>query len=296
MAVRVDYVARETAANLRRNLLLTTASVMTVAVSLSLVGGALLLRQGVDNATGRWQEGVEFEVFMNADARPDQIDAVARELQQDDDRVERIKYVSQAEQYEEFKLLFNDTPEYLENVGPEVLPSSYRVVPTIKDAEAIQALGRAFETKAGVREVVFAKDTVDTVLRVSNILNWGILIVAAILLFAAALLIFNTIRMAIFARRREIEVMKLVGATNWFIRIPFMIEGLVQGLVGAGSAFAVVYLLRNAAQDAIRSVQIFDGFVVTTSQVASTGSFMIGVGALIGAMGAGVAVTRFLDV
>jgi cell division transport system permease protein len=120
--------------------------------------------------------------------------------------------------------------------------------------------------------------------------------VATILLFAAALLIFNTIRMAIFARRREIEVMKLVGATNWFIRIPFMIEGLVQGLVGAGSAFAVVYLLRNAAQDAIRSVQIFDGFIVTTSQVASTGSFMIGVGALIGALGAGVAVTRFLDV
>jgi len=295
MAVKVDYVARETAANLRRNLLLTTASIMTVAVSLSLVGAALLLRQGVDNATGRWQEGVEFEVFMDADARPDQIDAVARELQQDS-RVERIKYVSQAEQYEEFKILFNDTPEYLENVGPEVLPSSYRVVPSEKDAEAIQELGRAFETKPGVREVVFAKDTVDTVLRVSSVLNWGILIVAAILLFAAALLIFNTIRMAIFARRREIEVMKLVGATNWFIRIPFMIEGLVQGLVGAGSAFAVVYLLRNAAQDAIRSVQIFDGFIVTTSQVASTGSFMIGVGALIGALGAGVAVTRFLDV
>ena len=295
MAIKVDYVTRETVANLRRNLLLTTASILTVGVSLALVGAALLLSRGVDNATGRWQEGVEFEVFMNADATPDQIDAVGRALAENPGVV-RAKYISQQKQYEEFKVLFSDTPEYLENVGPDVLPSSYRVVPRDKDADVIQALGESFDDEAGVREVVFAKDTVDTVLRVSNILNWGILAVAGILLFAAALLIFNTIRMAIFARRREIEVMKLVGATNWFIRVPFMVEGLVQGLVGAGAAFGVVYILRNWAQDAIRSVDIFDGFIVTTSQVASTGSFMVVIGALIGALGAGVAVTRFLDV
>jgi len=295
MAIKLDYVTRETVANLSRNLLLTTASVLTVGVSLALVGAALLLSRGVDNATGRWQEGVEFEVFMNADATGDQIKSVGRALSSHPN-VERAKYVSQTQQYEEFKVLFSDTPEYLENVGAEVLPSSFRVVPKVKDADAIQEVGAQFDDKAGVREVVFAKDTVDTVLRVSSILNWGILAVAGILLFAAALLIFNTIRMAIFARRREIEVMKLVGATNWFIRVPFMVEGLVQGVVGAGAAFGVVYVLRNWAQDAIRSVDIFDGFIVTTSQVASTGSFMLGIGALIGALGAGVAVTRFLDV
>jgi cell division transport system permease protein len=131
---------------------------------------------------------------------------------------------------------------------------------------------------------------------VSSVTQSVIFGVAAVLSLAAALLIFNTIRMAIFARRREIEVMKLVGATNWFIRIPFMLEGLVQGLVGAGVAFGTVYFLRGAAEEGVRQIDLFKGFVVLGSQVATTGVFTVVLGALIGAVGAGVAVTRFLDV
>jgi cell division transport system permease protein len=293
--MKVDYVARETVSNLRRNLLLTTASVLTVAVSLSLVGAALLLRQGVDNATGKWRGGIEFEVFVNADATPEQEELIGTQLQNHPD-VQRVQFVSQEEQYRQFKVLFHDTPEYIENVSAEVLPPSYRVVPRVADVTVIRALGDQFNGQPGVHRVVFADETVETVLRVSGIINIGILIIATVLVFAAALLIFNTIRMAIFARRREIEVMKLVGATNWFIRVPFMIEGLLAGLLGAGLSFAAVYFLRNWAQDAIRNVPLFDSFVVTGSQVASTGGFMVLAGALIGAIGAGVAVTRFLDV
>ena len=94
-------------------------------------------------------------------------------------------------------------------------------------------------------------------------------------MLAAALLIFNTIRMAIFARRREIEVMKLVGATNWFIRIPFMLEGLVQGLLGAGVRLRAVYFLRNGGRGGLRRIDLFQGFVVLGSQVATTGTFTL---------------------
>ena len=295
MGGKLAYALRETVQNLRRNLVLTGASMMTVAVSLSLVGASFLLGYGVDNVTQRWQGGIEFEIFLNEAITPEQRARIQRELDVNPD-VARAEFVSQEQQFELFKVLFADQPEYLETVTAEVLPPSFRVEPSIADADVIKALGDRFEAEPGVKTVVFAEETVRTLLRVSGITQSVIFTVAAVLLFAAALLIFNTIRTAIFARRREIEVMKLVGATNWFIRVPFMLEGLLQGLAGASVAFGIVYLVRNAAQDAIRGVPLFDGFVVVSSQVATTGVLTILLGAGIGAIGAGVAVTKFLDV
>jgi cell division transport system permease protein len=295
MHFRFGYALRETFINLRRNLLLTTASMLTVAVSLSLVGAAFLVRYGVDNATQRWKGGVEFEVFLKTDASPDQAERIERELDNSPD-VATFHFVSQAENFQLFQELFADRPEFLENVTAETLPASYRVVPAIADANVIKALGTRFDQEPGVLEVAFAYDTVDTVLRLSSGLQVGIFVVAAVLLMAAALLIFNTIRTAIFSRRREIEVMKLVGATNSFIRVPFMIEGLIQGLLGALTAYGLVYLLRNVAQDRIRNLELLQGFLVSGGQVTTVGILLVALGAGIGAVGAGVAVTRFLDV
>ena len=297
MALRVNYVFRETGSNLWRNLLLTLASMLTVAVSLSLVGSALLLRQGVDNATIQWKDGIEFSVYMNPEATEDQLASIRRELERSRGvDVERFVFVDQEAAYDEFKTLFGNSPDMVENITPEVLPPSFRVVPTVDDSAAIKAMADRFTGRPGVREVALALDTVDTILRVGRAFQFGILVLAVALLFSAALLIFNTIRMAIYARRREIEVMKLVGATNWFIRVPFMLEGLVQGLVGAGVSFVALWVLQTGAQDAVRQVPLFSDFIVSASQVTSTGVLVLALGALIGAVSAGVAVTRFLDV
>ena len=241
-----------------------------------------------------WHEVTQDQVNRFADATGDQIQSVGRALSSHPN-VQRAKYVSQEQQYEEFKVLFSDTPEYLENVGAEVLPSSFRVVPKVKDADAIQEVGAQFDDKAGVREVVFAKDTVDTVLRVSSILNWGILAVAGILLFAAALLIFNTIRMATFARRREIEVMKLVGATNWFVRGPFMLEGLLTGLVGSLAAVLLLFLAREVAVPLILQNMREDPDVHALA-FTWTAAILVGVGLGIGAIGSGITLRKFLRV
>lgn len=289
------YAVRETLQNLRRNLLLTTASMLTVAVSLSFVGGALLFRSGVDNATKSWEEGVEFEVFMDVDATPDEQARVERELSRDPD-VSRVEFFSKQEQYELFKNLFANRPEYIDNVTADNLPTSYRVEPRVADADLIRAIGDRFEAESGVREVLFAEDSVRNVLNVSRYAQLGLLGLAVFVLFAASLLIFNSIRMAIFSRRREIEVMKLVGATNWFIRVPFMIEGLLQGLLGAGLAFAAVYFGSALFVDWVGRFDLFSAFVLVTAQVLGTGALMLAVGAAVGAASAGVAVTRFLDV
>ena len=295
MAIKLDYATRETVSNLRRNLLLTTASMLTVAVSLSMVGSALLLRYGVDNATQRWKGGIEFELFLNKEVSADQQESLERALLGDPD-VDSIKFVSQSEQYELFKEFYEDQPEVTENVVAEDLPPSYRVKPNTDDGQVIRSMVDRFRNEVGVEEVAFAADEVDRMLKLSSRAQVMIWVTSGVLFFAAALLIFNTIRMAIFARRREIEVMKLVGATNWFIRVPFMLEGLIQGLLGAAIAFVAIYFLSDPGEQWINDVEVFKGFRILAGEVNGTGVILMLAGAALGAVGAGVAVTRFLDV
>jgi cell division transport system permease protein len=298
MALRLDYFAQETVANLRRNFSLTIASLLTVAVSLALVGAALLLRQGVDNATTRWQGGIEFIVFLQPDVSQEQADAVGRELSDNPD-VSDVKFVDKQQAYEEFKLLFRNSPELVDTVTPDILPASWRVVPRNTDPNVIEAIGKQFEKKAGVMSVVFAKDTVESVMKVTRLMQIGILGAAVVLLVAAGLLIVNTIRTAMLSRRREIEVMKLVGASNWFIRVPFMLEGLVQGLLGAAGACVAVIVLNNLVESRVtegQSLAILQNFSVSSSEVTGTLLFLLLVGVLVGTIGSGVAVSSYLDV
>lgn len=293
MALSVDYVVRETASNLRRNLLMTAAAVLTVAVSLSLVGGALLLKQGVAKASLQWRGGVELSVFMLPEATPDQNEAVERELSQMPE-VKKFSFVDQAAAFDEFKQMFANSPDLVQSVEAKDLPPSYRVVP--KRAEFVDVVGGRFEQRPGVKEVVFARDVVDTLLKVTRALQIGIVSVAGVLLLSAVLLILNTIQMAIFARRREVAVMKLVGATNWFIRIPFMLEGMVQGIVGATAAFGVVALVRNLLAGAVGANTLGNQLLPPAGDVIGTGLFVLFAGAAIGAVGSAFAVRRFLDV
>jgi cell division transport system permease protein len=297
LAIKLDYVARETASNLARNITITIASILTVMVSLFLVGFSLMVSQGVRNATERWQEGVEFVVFMNADASQEQIDNVRADLE-GSPQVQNVIFLDKNAAYEEFERLFSDSPELVDSVSPDILPSSFRVEPVTKDADVVQALGDDFQERPGVLRVVFASDTIRLIQDLSSRLTIGMAIVAIILLGAALLLILNTIRMAMFARRREIEVQKLVGATNWFIRVPFMIEGLVQGVVGAALAIIMLAVFRPFFESWLPEDDFPLFSALTTTSVEAFGIYIILgiVGCLIGTIGAGVAVTRFLDV
>ena len=293
MPISVDYVVRETASNLWRNLLMTLAAVLTVAVSLSLVGGALLLKQGVSKATVQWRGGVELSIFLNPDVAGSQSEAIKAELAAMPE-VRRTEFIYQAAAYEEFKTMFSNSPDMVASVSAEVLPPSYRVVP--RQPEFVEVIGERFKAREGVKEVVYAKETVETLLKVTTFLQRLIFAVAGVLLLSAALLILNTIRMAIFARRREVAVMKLVGATNWFIRVPFMLEGMVQGLVGAGAALVVVFFGRTLVENVIEDNSLLQQFAVSSSDVLGTGIFLLVMGALVGAIGSALAVSRFLDV
>ena len=226
MAVSVDYVVRETASNLWRNRLMTVAAILTVAVSLSLVGAALLLRQGSANATGTLERGTQVTVWMEPNANAQEIAAVGTELAQLNYVVQPCAYWNKARNFAEARQLLPS--DVFQATTQAEMPTSYWCTP-VALADAAQVV-RTFSGTAGVLSVTEPQQTIKNEETVINISKWVCLAIAIVLIVSAAVLILNTIRMAIFARRREVSVMKLVGATNWFIRVPFMSEGLLQGL------------------------------------------------------------------
>lgn len=300
MFSRFSYIGRETWANLRRNLTLTIAALLTIAVTLTLVGVWLLAQKAVNNTTQRWKGGVEFIVFMKADAAQEQIDAVGRDLKANPQvQADKLRFVDKQAAYEEFKRLYPDTPELVNTLTPDMMPTSYRVVPKTDDATVIDGIGSQFQKKPGVQDVVYAKQAVEWIYTVSNFLRWVFVAVALALGLGSVILIWNTIRTAMFARRREIEVMKLVGATNWFIRIPFMVEGLIQGLVGAVLACLFVWGANSFwTSNVVDKINVVDlqQLQVSSGQLRITCLIILLVGMFVGTLGSGIAVTRFLDV
>ncbi|MCH1513369.1 MAG: ABC transporter permease [Acidimicrobiales bacterium] len=296
--MRLDYLARETIRNIRRNLTLTLASVLTVAVSLSLLGIALLLQRGVSNATERWQDGVEFIVFLEPEISSSQLGLVQDEIDRSG-AIESYRFVDQEEAYREFNEdFFPENPEITQLVTPEILPPSYRITPKQLSAEAIEIVASGFETKPGVKKVVRATDEIQKIEKATDVIRWIVLGAGAILLGTGLLLILNTIRMAIFARRREIEVMKLVGASNSFILVPFMLEGTIQGLVGAGLGTASVYGANRAFEEWLASdsvLNILQSFAVGSGEVWGIGALLFLIGGLVGSVGSAIATFRFLD-
>ncbi len=207
MITRFSYFARETLVSLKRNLLMTIAGVITVTVSLCVLGGAWMLSTLVNHGTERWKNGVELEIFMNVDATEAQIAAVQRQLVNDPE-VRDFKYLTKDDALTEFRRLFKDQPDLVNSVDAAALPSSFRVAP-IK-AELTKTVADRFQSQPGVDEVKTAEKQVRQLLSATAWIRTAFIGIFALLLFASLFLIVNTIRLATFARRREIEVMKLV--------------------------------------------------------------------------------------
>jgi cell division transport system permease protein len=298
MALKIDYVLRETTTNIRRNITLTIAAIVTMGVSLSLFGSAMLMRAGVGNLSTRWEEGVEMIIFLKRDITEEQRDALVQALN-DSPNVENFRFVNAEESAEEFRRLFRRNQAMLDRIedNQDLLPTSYRVNPSTTNADVIGEMTAEFGQEPGVLRATSAIEGVKTVKRVSDSAKNAIFIVAAGLLVAALLLILNTIRMAMFARRREIEVMKLVGATNWFIRVPFMFEGVVQGVIGSAFALVSVFFLDKFMEDVgSDQTNILFGFVASSSETVTVMVMVVMIGVVIGAAGSGWAVSRFLRV
>ena len=301
MFSRIGYAVRETWASFRRNLTLTAAAILTSAVSLLLVGTTFLIQRAFENLLVQWRGDVEMIVFVRSDASAEQltlIDSVLRASPTIID-VSKLTYLNKSESYEEAKRIFVGDPVTLSLLTPESIPTQFKVVPLSDDPTLVRSLSDQYRTLPGVEAVALAEDEFQVISTLSNFIRVVTLVMSLVLLVVAVGLIWNTIRTAMFARRREIEVMKLVGATNWFIRIPFMLEGLLQGLLGGIVSCGGLWALNSAWSSGVAGFKPGTGIsslIVPSSYLTSVMLILLGIGAVVGAVGSAIAATRFLDV
>ena len=301
MIQRLSYAVRETIASFRRNVTLSVAAVVTSAVSLLLVGATFLIQRSFDNLLVQWRGDVGLIVFVRPDVAPDALAFIEDNLKSQPNviDVDRLEYLDRTASFEEAKRVFAGDPTTLSLLTVETIPSQFKVVPKTTDPELVRSLANQYRTLPGVAGVSLAEDEFDVISTLSGFVRTVTIAMSLILLAVAVILIWNTIRTAIFARRREIEVMKLVGATDWFIRVPFILEGLIQGLLGAVVSCGGLWTLNKAWTSGVAGFKPGTGvssLVVPGSYVNGVMIVLLVIGAVAGGVGSGVASSKFLDV
>ncbi len=291
---RLVYFVREALVNMRRNLLVVIGAVLAVFVSLALALGALLVNEIVRVNTLQWQEGTHVIVFLKDTRDGISLESQLALLEQVGgwDSVASTEFVDKQAAFEEFKELFANT-SIVRQVDPSVLPASIRI--RLNDITDYRDITLRLIDEPAVRDVASPGESIDRLSNLSSVLNWLGLGLAIIQGAAAVVLISNTIRMAIYARREEVAVMRLVGASNWFIRIPFLVEGMIEGVVGAGLAVLFVWIAKNRLGGVDNSIDLFQLDVGNAFFLRWAVLFLL-FGALAGIAGSALGLRRFLKV
>ena len=290
---RVRLLFSEAWSSIRMNLSTTFAATMTVLIGMCLLGLFIALGTWVLSWSNHIQKELQVHVYFASEATQQQEQAVGFKLRHDP-RAKQVIFVSKeqalAKMKKEFKTLF------VTQLPSNPLPDAYTVVPF--KASQTPLIGKEVRRSdwAGVDKVSWGSATAKRVLTIAKVISLVFLIAVVMLVVASTLLIANTTRLSIFARRREIEVMKLVGATNWFIRGPFMLEGLVCGLLGSVLAVVLLVLGKAIALPSILPHIGGGNSDVHAMSFTLNAIALLGAGLLLGAVGSAVTLRRFLQV
>ncbi|MFE1315349.1 MULTISPECIES: permease-like cell division protein FtsX [unclassified Streptomyces] len=243
--MRAQFVLSEIGVGLRRNLTMTFAVIVSVALSLALFGGSLLMSDQVSTMKGYWYDKVNVSIFLcnKSDAQSD-VNCSKGAVTEDQKKqiltdlhkmpiVEKVAYESQDQAYKHYKEQFGNSP-LASSLTPDQMQESYRI--KLKDPQKYQVIATAFNGRDGVQSVQDQKGILDNLFQLLNLMNRAALGVMALMLLVALLLIVNTVRVSAFSRRRETGIMRLVGASGFYIQAPFIMEAAVAGLIGGGLA------------------------------------------------------------
>jgi cell division transport system permease protein len=293
MRFNLGFFLREAIKNIRLNLLMSITAITTTFICILVLGVGLLVSSHIEGVIGSVREDVSVEAFFPEDASQDEINKV-RSAVEGYPEVSSVNYVSEEEALATFKETFAEKPEIYEGIDPGVLPASLQL--QLKDPAAADEVAQRLLEEHGFTDenLSYPQQTIERLNKLTSYMIWGLYGATTLFLISSVLLISNAIRLSIFARRKEIEVMKLVGASDSFVRTPFVFEGLVQGLIGAGLAALTVvwinFLFVDWAREALPFVPI-SGDAVNTLFILVA---LVGAGVVIGVVGSFLSVTRFL--
>jgi cell division transport system permease protein len=285
--VRFGFFLREAFGSIRRNWVMSMAAVITVFISTAILGAVLVTDHNLDRGATSLKNRVTIEVFIKDDAGPEGTQALQDKIAAMPE-VKTFVYISKEEALKRFRERYGD--RIVQNLPLNPLPASFEI--QVHDADTVDEVAQRFFDDPNVDNdpgttngVQYAQATVRKMLGTINLVEkvmWG---VTGVFGLAAVMLISTTVRLSIFARRREIEIMRLVGATNGFVRLPFLIEGTIKGMLGGVLAVGLAYLAHTAV-----SRMLFETVFFTPTQVG----LGIAAGAALGFLGSLLSVGRHL--
>ncbi|MGW7352466.1 permease-like cell division protein FtsX [Streptomyces sp. Z26] len=303
--MRAQFVLSEIGVGLRRNLTMTFAVIVSVALSLALLGGSLLARDQVSTMKGYWYDKVQVSIYLcnknDAESDPncakgavteDQKKQILSDLEELE-IVDKVYHESADEAFKHYKEQFKDSP-LVDSLTADQMQESYRV--KLTDPTKFNVINTAFSGRQGVQEVQDQKDLLENLFNLLNGMNVAALCVMTLMLVVALLLIINTVRVSAFSRRRETGIMRLVGASGFYIQMPFILEAAIAGLIGAGFACVLLiggkfFLINNWLQEKIPLIN-FIGW----DAVAKVLPLILAVGMLMPAVAAFFALRKYLKV
>ncbi len=293
---RLRYIVEDALTNLRRSGWGGVASVGTIAVSFLIVGIFLIITGNLGALVAEWKEQFQVTVFLEDGITADQL-ALLRKRVQSERAVKSMTYTSKAEALQQFKREMQGKEALLDGLGENPIPASLqlRLHAAYQTPEALKQLTASLGRLEGVEDVMYGQEWVDRLSTVIQVLRFLGLSVGLALGLASLLIVSNTIRLAVYARAEEIEVMRLVGASRLHIRIPFVLEGMIQGTLGAGLALLLLFAAYRITLWQIQMTpgQIF-GIGVGSFLAPHLAGLMVAVGAGVGAFGSLISVGRFL--
>ncbi|GAB3246643.1 permease-like cell division protein FtsX [Kineosporia babensis] len=304
--MRFQFIVDEILIGLRRNIAMAISVVLVTVVSLFLVGLGFLAQRQVDTMKDYWYDRVQVSIFLCGDGSTAAgcADGKATEAQKEQIQadlaapqlaayVDKVYFETQDEAFKHFKEQFKDSA-LSENVTVDQMPESYRV--DLKNPEQYQVVAELFTDKPGVETVESQNEVLDRLFALLNQLKLGAWMLAAVTLICSVLLVATTIRLTAFTRRRETGIMRLVGASNFFIQLPFILESMIAAAVGAGLAsVALVGVTKFQIQDRLAQSLTFTNYVgVGDALMVVPWLFVIGLG--IAGVSAFLALQRYLKV
>ena len=289
---RFEYLFRETTSGLRRNGLVAFAAISTTFIALFLFGLSLLISRQVSLMIEATTGNVEVAVYLTDPVNPDTVSSLSQTLTELP-VVANVDYETKQEACERFQVLFAEQEALVDNVDCEALPASLRV--KMEDPEQYSQVAAVLEGQPGIDQIVDQSAFLDRLFAVTRVFRVGVLLVAFVMLVSASILIANTVRMGLFARRKEIGIMKLVGATNWRIRLPFLVEGLFESLIGAIAAILFLFAIKVAFIEPLNESVQFIPWIVNKDLIAIIPILLVA-GALVALVAGLVGMRRFLDV
>lgn len=300
--MRARFILSEVGIGLRRNLTMTFAVVITVAISLSLLGIGLLSNSQVRVMKDYWYDKIEVSVYLcgalsdspscsGGMVTPAQRLEIQNDLE-DLPVVETVYYESQTEAFDRFQERFKDSA-ISQNVTADQLPESFRV--KLKDPTQFAVVQSAFSGRPGVDVVQDQRSILEKFFRLLNVLRDGALAIGFASVLTAALLISNTLRIAAFNRRRETNVMKLVGASSFSIQLPFILEGVFSAILGWGFSVGLLSGLKIVIDDRIAPLLTFTNFF-TWNDVWVSSAYLLGTGLIVSALASVLTLRKYLKV